>query len=136
MGETITNALNIAEKFNEYFVTAVSKLIETVRPENVSVFATKKFTVKVFSFKPTEGFIFKQLNDLKAKKATGLDKIPACLLKDSATVIASSLTYIVNLSLSSGVLPDEWKRARVVPMYTSLVVSRACKVTDQSQYFL
>ena len=60
-----------------------------------------------------------KLKDLKANKATGLDKIPARLLKDSASVMAPSLTHIVNLSLLTGVVPDEWKKARVVPLFKS-----------------
>ena len=53
------------------------------------------------------------------KKATGLDRIPACLLKDSAAVITQSITFLVNLSLSTGIVPDEWKQARVVPLHKS-----------------
>ena len=66
-----------------------------------------------------DGFVYKQLKDLKVNKATGLDKIPACLLKDSAIVIALSITHIVNLSLLTGVVPGEWKKAWVVPLFKS-----------------
>ena len=53
------------------------------------------------------------------KKATGLDRIPACLLKDSAAVITQSITSLVNLSLTTGIVPDEWKPARDVPLHKS-----------------
>ena len=43
------------------------------------------------------------LRGLKACKATGLDKIPAKILKLSANIIAPSLTFIFNLSLATGV---------------------------------
>ena len=65
----------------------------------------------------TAHFVYKQLKDLKVNKATGLDKIPACLLKDSAIVIALSITHIVNLCLLTGVMLDEWKKARVGPLF-------------------
>ena len=42
------------------------------------------------------------LQNLKVSKATGLDGIPAKLLKLSYNVIAPSLTYIFNLSISAG----------------------------------
>ena len=70
-------------------------------------------------YKETKGFVYRQLKDLKVKKATGLDEIPARLLTDSAVVITNAITFIVNLSLSSGVVPDGWKQARVVPLYKS-----------------
>ena len=59
------------------------------------------------------------MNNLKANKSTGLDKIPAKILKLSAEIIAPSLTYIFNLSLESGIYINEWKRARVTPIYKS-----------------
>ena len=63
--------------------------------------------------------VYSILNNLKANKSTGLDKIPAKILKLSAEIIAPSLTYIFNLSLESGIYMNEWKRARVTPIYKS-----------------
>ena len=40
-------------------------------------------------------------------------------MKDSAAVIASTVTTLVNLSLSTGSVPDEWKKALVAPFYIS-----------------
>lgn len=49
----------------------------------------KKFTSECFILQQiSEMYILKQLRDLKVKKATGLDGIPAHFLKDSAAVIA------------------------------------------------
>ena len=53
------------------------------------------------------------------KKATGLDRILARLLKDSAAVTTQTITFLVNLSLTTGIVPDEWKQARVVPLHKS-----------------
>ena len=53
------------------------------------------------------------------KKATGLDGISARFLKDGASVIAPTVTFLVNLSLSTGIVPCDWKMARVVPLYKS-----------------
>ena len=59
------------------------------------------------------------LRGLKACKATGLDKIPAKILKLSANIIAPSSTFIFNLSLATGIYVDEWKQARVTPIFKS-----------------
>ena len=111
----------IAQRFNEFFTGAVSWLLKTAGPPmNGGQFSSKKFTSERFILQPiSEKFILKQLRDLKVKKATGLDGIPARFLKDSATVIAPTVTFLVNLSLSTGSVPDEWKKARVVPLYKS-----------------
>ena len=47
----------------------------------------------------------------------GLDKIPAKMLRIAADIIAPSLTYIFNISISTGVFVDDWKDARVIPIY-------------------
>ena len=52
-------------------------------------------------------------------KATGLDNIPARLIRDGAPIISECLTHIINLSFSSGVVPDDWKTSRVVPLFKS-----------------
>ena len=47
-----------------------------------------------------------------ASTASGLDNIAPHLMKDAPKVIASPLTGIINVSLSEGVGPQEWKCAR------------------------
>ena len=57
------------------------------------------------------------LKNVKVKKSTGLDKIPTKVLKNASSIIAPSLTFIFSLSLSSGIFIDDWKNARVCPIY-------------------
>lgn len=73
-----------------------------------------------FSFSPIlVDSVNSTLKNLKASKSTGLDKIPAKILKLSSSVIAPSLTFILNLSLSTGIYINEWKHARVSPIFKS-----------------
>ena len=67
----------------------------------------------------TEEEILTELKNLKRKKATGLDNLPPGLLKDAAGVIAKPSTFIINLSLETGVVPTEWKIAKVIPIFKS-----------------
>ena len=41
------------------------------------------------------------------------------LLKDSSDATVPFLTTIFNLALSQGVFPNDWKNARVSPIYKS-----------------
>ena len=50
------------------------------------------------------------------KKTIGLDGISARFLKDGASVIAPTVTFLVNLSLITGIVPCDWKMARVVSL--------------------
>ena len=59
--------------------------------------------------------VLKTLRQLNISKSTGLDKIPAKMLRIATDIIASSLTF--KLSVSTGVFVDGWKDTRVVPIY-------------------
>ena len=69
--------------------------------------------------KVSTNFVFKELTKLKLTKATGLDGLTARLVKDAAPVIAKSITYLVYLTISTGVIQSEWKDARVTPIFKS-----------------
>ena len=57
------------------------------------------------------------LGRLGAKKATGLDGIPVHLVRDSESIIARPFRHVINLSLIQGIVPDDLKSARVVPIF-------------------
>ena len=39
------------------------------------------------------------------------------MLKIAASVLAASLAFLFNQSISSGIVPTEWKLARVMPIF-------------------
>ena len=55
------------------------------------------------------------LSNLKSNKAGGPDKITARFLKEMASFLAPSLTLLFKDSFT--ILPDDWKRANVIPVY-------------------
>jgi hypothetical protein len=57
------------------------------------------------------------LNKLCKSKATGLDQILARLVRECAVLISSSITNIFNLSLTLGTFPEDWKCAKVTPIF-------------------
>ena len=52
-----------------------------------------------------------------SNKATGIDKISCKIIKLAAPVISDSLTLIFNQAITLSSFPDEWKVARVMPLY-------------------
>ena len=64
-------------------------------------------------------FVLKELAKLEVTEASGPDGITARLLKDVAPVIAKPITYLVNLTISTGLIPAEWKDARVTSIFKS-----------------
>ena len=47
----------------------------------------------------------------------GLDDIPARFIRDGAPILKIPITFIVNLSITSGTVPGDMKVARVKPLY-------------------
>ena len=59
----------------------------------------------------------KELCSLNANKSTGLDEIPARLIKDGANVIKVPITAMINQSITTGVVPQSMKYAKVKPLF-------------------
>ena len=57
------------------------------------------------------------INALPLNKACDFYGISARLLKDASPIIVPSLTFIINLSITTGIFPDDWKMAKVTPIY-------------------
>ncbi len=45
-----------------------------------------------------------------------LDPIPTSLLKENIDILLPVLTKMINISLQSGIFPEEWKLALVIPL--------------------
>ena len=61
----------------------------------------------------------RQLRSLKRNKSVAFDSLPSGLIKDARSVIALPLTYLINLSLETGIFPAEWKIAKIIPIHKS-----------------
>ena len=115
-GELISQPVAIAEHFNDYFVSIGTRLCNLVPSSLLKC----QVNGPEFSFDEIQiESVANQLKNLKAKKGAGLDNIPCRLLRLSADLIAPSLTYIYNLSLTSGTFPSEWRTAKVIPLFKS-----------------
>ena len=60
---------------------------------------------------------FSLLNELNKSKTTGLDKISARLIRECADLICIPISDIFNQSISLGIFLDDWKCARVTPLF-------------------
>ena len=116
------NPTSIANVFNDYFTSIGTHLANAIRDRYTTRTLPFWFTSpsSAFSFSVIrQSFVRKYQSSLKTKKAIGLDKISARLLKDSADVITPCLTLLFNNSLSSAVFPAIWKKGKVVPIFKS-----------------
>ena len=106
----------VAELFNQYFasVFASDQGIPAPERENVQLQDSNPFLTDV-SLSVSQVELI--LRNLDTSKATGPDELPARILKETADVIAPSLTELFNKSLWLGYLPEDWKLANIVPVF-------------------
>ena len=57
------------------------------------------------------------LRNLNPQKATGPDVIPAYLLCELSAEVAPALTFVFQMSLNTGQIPNDWRMAYIVPVY-------------------
>ena len=111
-------SLEAAEIFKTFFSEIGTNLSKDVVEAAVSYSEFLTETDKLFSFcETTPAHVYSLLSKLSKSKATGPDNIPAKLLKECPDLIFESLSLIFNQSFKIGVFPNDWKNARVYPLY-------------------
>ena len=115
----LNNPKDIAEGFNNYFANIGPNLAEKIQTSICDAETyVKKATSEFTAFQPTTvNNIYQLLNGLSNNKATGIDKISCKIIKMAVPAIADSLTYIFNQSVTLSSFPNDWKMARVIPLY-------------------
>ena len=131
-GKPCFNSSTVANYINTFYTTVASTLVKKLPPafgkfdmdsEIIQDYykqmrATPRATNKGFKLSPVSSdFDLKELCSLKSNKNTGLDEIPVRFLKDGATALKDQLTHIINLSITSNTVPEEFKSARVRSLF-------------------
>ena len=120
LGENVlNNPKDIAEGFNSYFSNIGPDLASQIHTTNCNFeLYIKKAKSEFAAFQPTNvNNVYQLLSALSSNKATGIDKISCKIIKIAAPAIADSLTYIFNQAITLSSFPDDWKMARVIPLY-------------------
>ena len=122
----ISSASEMAEAFNCHFANIGHDLAREIPsadtvPESYLISTNATFSSKGCS----SNEVRKVLEKLETKKSTGLDNLPSKMLKIAAGVLAPSLAFLFNQSISSGIVPTEWKLARATPIFKK--GKRRCK---------
>ena len=63
-----------------------------------------------------EQMVEKLVNDININKASSIPNISTNILKDAFLVLIPQLTFMYNLSFETGIFPDAWKIANVIPL--------------------
>lgn len=119
--EEITNPMDIANKFCEYFTNVGPNLAKKIPNSNINhrCYLKDKFQKSVY-FNPVTK---KELEDMavmfKSGKAPGFDNVTTNDVKSNIKHLSEPLAHVINLSISTGSVPKNLKIARVIPIYKS-----------------
>lgn len=128
--EVITDRKEISDAFCHYFSNVGSSIHQHMY--NLGNMAWKYFgfapncnstinpSCHIFKFKQVQIHeVLLALKLVKASKATGLDKIPAKIIRDGAEGLCMPLCSLINRSLDESLFPAAEKFAKIFPVYKS-----------------
>ena len=111
----IAGSQKIANELNKLFCEIGPKLCGEIPQNDIDPL---QYLPPCNSFRQvTDTELVKVLQSLKPSKASGLDKITNTQLKAAEYTINETLLYIFNLVLATGIFPDDFKIAKVTPIY-------------------
>jgi len=94
--------------------------------KNFTDYLQKPVSNSIYVEEVTVCEILNLITSLKSNKSSGPDGISCRLIKENAYLLCEPLCYIYNLSLSSGVVPEKFKLAKVVPIYKKGAITQTC----------
>ena len=116
------NKKNLADQFNEFFITKINKIMDGLVPTTSHPINKDYIEDKFETDKRLHEFrlltLEETINLVKsaAPKTCDLDPIPTNVLLEQLDIIAPTLQEIINLSLQTGIMPQNMKEALVCPL--------------------
>jgi len=108
--------------FNSYFSTVRERLLQQSTSNNKpkispSVFYDKPVMDSMFCWPVDSEEIRQLIYNLKIPKSPGYDNIGASLIKETVEGLVRPRAYIYNISVETGIFPENLKIAKVIPTY-------------------
>ena len=128
---SVQEPTEIAETLNSFFIDIINEIKSDGNEINQPIefhddklerFVSSKIHDQCYEFNIpliTEKDVRQIIDKLSSNKATGPDGMNVRTLKLISPVFARPLTKLLNLSISSGKFPTEWKTAKVTPLFKS-----------------
>ncbi|XP_060581061.1 uncharacterized protein LOC132737744 [Ruditapes philippinarum] len=106
-GQTFTDPVAKADILNSQFESVFSR----PQPLSLSQACKQKHHPSMPEVSISEDGVKKLLKDLNPNKASGPDQISPRLLKELHREVTPILTHIFQISLKTGIVPEDWKHA-------------------------
>ena len=124
MVNTLVDSKKISNGFNNFFTNIGPKLAAKIQKNtayNFTDFMDRRVDSSMFLFPVTDQDVKKIVFSFQSKKSVGVDDINMYTVKTIIDSILVPLTFICNLSFTSGVFPDAMKIAKILPLYKAVL---------------
>ena len=114
MGQAIPED-RTAEYINDFFVNIGPNLARKVNQPWLYEGTVANESLDEIS--TTDDEVLKFCKEIDISKSSCITNISSRVLKDSFTIMISTFTYLLNCSFQTGIFPDDWKLANVIPLF-------------------
>ena len=114
----VTDSLDIANGFNNFFVSIGPKLAKDLT-SNTDPLSYVNFNINSIVTTDISGNQIREVINSLNNSSPGHDELPPFVAKTCMEGYIEPITHLVNESLKSGIFPSELKLARVVPIFKS-----------------
>jgi hypothetical protein len=115
--EQISNKEQIARSFNTSNIGKITSQNVPQSKKLFSEFLNNPLPNSMYLEPINKTIVLDVVNKLKPKTSYGHDEIPTKVIKGSIHSFLDPITHIINLSLSTGIIPNQLKKAKVIPIY-------------------
>ena len=114
----VTNIEEISNELNHFFSTVGANIGNSITgsPVDYKSFMTGDYRESFFFRPVSTNSILQIINNLK-NKSCHMESIPNIVIKTIGYIISPILSVLINKSLSAGIFPQNFKLAKIVPIF-------------------
>ena len=114
------NTKQMANYCNDYFINIGKQMATKITPPKNYRYHNNPRTTKTMFLRPVEkNELILHIASLKNNSSPGYDDISSKLIKDFHNYIINPLIHVINLIFLQGIVPNDFKKSIVVPIYKS-----------------
>ena len=113
-GNEITSSSEKAGLLNDFFAKVLTVEGQGQLP-HINHSIPEEESIQTVFFSPED--VWKSITSCKDSLSCGPDNIPSRIFKIAGDILAYPLSMIYNVSMSTGVVPDDWKEANITAIF-------------------
>ena len=106
----------IANSFNNYFINIENSLSKKIKSD-VDPLIFLKPNVNPLYIPQVTSYEVEHIISSMNNSAAGYDEMPSSIMKQCVEYYIKPLTFLINMSITQGTVPNELKLAKVIPLY-------------------